>query len=55
MFLGQLFESDQMEKDLSPWYLYKGVTEDSMAPLLDTEYHQPGAYSGFCSGGGGDT
>jgi len=27
---GQLFEPDSMEKDLSSWNLYKGVTEDSM-------------------------
>ena len=30
MFIDQLFEPDLMEKDLSPWDLFKGVTEDSM-------------------------
>ena len=42
MFIDQLFEPDQMEKDLSPWDLYKGVIEDSMfhAFKLDIETNQ---------------
>ena len=35
MFIGQLFEPDPMEKDLSPWDLYKGVTEDSMIHVFE--------------------
>ena len=34
MFFGQLFEPDPMEKDLSSWDLYKGVTEDSMIHIF---------------------
>ena len=30
MSIGQLLVPDPIEKDLSPWDLYKGVTEDSM-------------------------
>ena len=30
MFIDQLFEPNQMEMNLVPWDLYKGVTEDSM-------------------------
>ena len=42
MLVGQLFEPNPIEKDLSPWDLYKGVTEDSMfhAFELDMEHHQ---------------
>ena len=42
MIMCQLFEPDPMEKDLSLWDLYKGVTEDSMFHVfeLDMEYHQ---------------
>ena len=42
MFIGQLFEPNPIEKDLSLWDLYKGVTEDSMFHLfeLDMEFHQ---------------
>jgi len=41
MFKDQLFDIDAMEKDLSPWVLYKCVTEDSMfhTSELDMEHH----------------
>ena len=35
MFIGQLFEPDPIEKDLSPYHLYKGVTEDSMFHVIE--------------------
>ena len=36
MLIGQLFEPDQMEKDLSPWdlYIYKVVSENSMIHIF---------------------
>ena len=41
MFIGQLFEADPMEKDLSPWNIYKGDTEDSMFHVIDVmTYHR---------------
>ena len=45
MFIGQLFEPDPMEKVLSPWDLYKGVTENPMFHAfkidMDQIQHQP--------------
>ena len=35
MFLNQLFEPNPMEKELSPWDPYKGVTEDSMIHVFE--------------------
>ena len=33
--IGQLFEPDPMEKVMSSWDLYKGVTEDSMVYVFE--------------------
>ena len=42
MFIGKIFEPDPMEKDVSPWDLYKGVTEDFMFYTfkINMEHHQ---------------
>ena len=38
MLIGQLFEPNPMEKDLSYWDLYKGVTEYSMIHVSSSSW-----------------